>query len=102
MKFERTDSFKGDYGRLSELEQGLFKAAALSFGAACDAFRLDGHPFPKGLRVKQVKGASGIWEMTWSFTGPDGRATWEWINLPTNEPAVRWRRVGGHEVFGAP
>jgi hypothetical protein len=58
-------------------------------------------PFPKKLRVKPVAGAPGIWEMTWSFTGPDGRATFEWIDI-AGEPAVRWRRIGGHAIFASP
>jgi hypothetical protein len=39
--------------------------------------------------------------MTWSFSGPDGRATFEWTEIEA-EPAIRWRRVGGHEIFDAP
>ncbi len=39
--------------------------------------------------------------MTWSFAGPDGRATFEWVTVH-GEPAVRWRRVGGHAIFGNP
>jgi hypothetical protein len=46
-----------------------------------------------------------VWEMTWSFSGPDGRATWEWVNVDGEEgaqPAVRWRRIGDHRIFKAP
>ena len=43
----------------------------------------------------------GVWEMTWSFAGPDGRATFEWATSD-GEPVVRWRRIGGHEIFGQP
>jgi len=39
--------------------------------------------------------------MTWSFSGPDGRATFEWIEID-GEPAIFWRRVGGHEILGEP
>jgi hypothetical protein len=42
--------------------------------------------------------APGLFEMTWSFSGPDGRATFEWIDLD-GEPAVRWRRIGGHLIL---
>jgi hypothetical protein len=58
-------------------------------------------PWPKSLRVKDVEGAPGIWELTWSFAGPDGRATFEWITID-GEQAVRRRRVGGHEIFDDP
>jgi hypothetical protein len=39
--------------------------------------------------------------MTWSWRDPGGRATWEWIALE-EEPAIRWRRVGTHEIFKSP
>jgi len=38
--------------------------------------------------------------MTWSMNDPDGRATWEWIHV-SGEAAIRWRRVGNHEVLDA-
>ena len=56
---------------------------------------------PKGLRIKSVRGARGMWEMTWSFAGPDGRATFEWIEID-DEPAIRWRRVGSYAIFSEP
>jgi len=45
-----------------------------------------------------VERAPGIFEMTWSFSGPDGRATFEWVEID-GQLAVRWRRIGGHEIF---
>ncbi|MEJ7657528.1 MAG: hypothetical protein WKF33_10915 [Thermoleophilaceae bacterium] len=51
--------------------------------------------------MRDVKGAAGVWEMTWSLGGPDGRATWEWVTV-ADEPAIRWRRVGSHAVFAEP
>jgi hypothetical protein len=57
--------------------------------------------WPTSLQVKDVEGAPGVWEMTWSFAGPDGRATFERIEIDA-EPAIRWRRLGGHAIFGAP
>lgn len=57
--------------------------------------------WPASLRVKAVRGAPAVWEMTWSFSGPDGRATFDLIEVD-GEPAIRWRRVGGHEIFERP
>ena len=57
--------------------------------------------WPEDLRIKQVKGYEGIWEMTWSFSGPDGRATFEFVALD-GELAIRWRRIGGHRIFREP
>ena len=57
--------------------------------------------WPASLRVKSVQGHPGIWEMTWSFAGPDGRATFEFIEID-GEPAIRWRRIGDHRIFEPP
>lgn len=56
--------------------------------------------FRKGLRVRGVQGASGVFEMTWA---DDGRATFEYGEpLREGEVHVIWRRVGTHDVFGRP
>ena len=39
--------------------------------------------------------------MTWSFAEPDGRATFEFVEIE-GELAIRWRRIGTHEIFGRP
>ena len=107
MRFETTRSFEADYRRLHVHERQLFREADRKFNAACDAMLASRarSQFPRALRVKAVAGAQGVWEMTWSFSGPDGRATWEWTTVEINGetvPAVRWRRVGGHAIFAEP
>ncbi len=57
--------------------------------------------WPASLRVRRVVAAPGMWEMSWSFSGPDGRATLEWVVID-GRPAIRWRRVGTHAVFRDP
>lgn len=103
MKWETTPAFDADFKRLSENEQQLFrKAVRDAFASAAD--RRAANPsaaWPRRLRVKAVRGAPGIWEMTWSFSGPAGRATFEWTKIE-EEQAIRWRRVGGHEIFDTP
>ena len=102
MKFVLTESFKADYQRLSTTERGLFKQVLAGFVAACDRYAVNAStPWPAGLRVKPVERAPGVFEMTWSFSGPDGRATFEWIQLD-GSLALRWRRIGTHRVFRAP
>ncbi len=102
MKYDRSDDFKADYKRLSEREKGLFKKSYLRMN---DAYAQRGNqalpPWPKSLRIRDVEGATGVFEMTWSFSGPDGRATFEIITI-AGSPAIRWRRIGGHEIFRAP
>jgi len=93
----------GDWSRLSRAEQDAFlEVVRRRFVPACERFAQDpSTPWPRSLRVKRVQGHAGIWEMAWSFAGPDGRATFEWAEVE-GEPAVRWRRIGGHEVFDRP
>ena len=108
MRFERTDVFKSDYKRLSNSNRGLYRQAVREFNDACDQFVLTNDPssWPAKLRVKSVVNAPGVFEMTWSFSGPDGRATWEWTTATdaggTTHPAVRWRRLGDHKIFRNP
>lgn len=69
------------------------------FAPAAAAFLDDpSNGWPVGLRVKSVANTPGVWEMTWSKNNPDGRATFQWITID-GEPAIKWRRVGGHEIF---
>lgn len=103
MKYTRAARFIADLRRLSPAERTLFREAVVEhFVPAAERIATEpGTPWPKGLRVKPMQGAPGVWEMTWSFAGPDGRATFEWIEID-GQPAVRWRRVGGHAIFTAP
>lgn len=56
--------------------------------------------FRKSLRVKGVRGAPNVFEMTWA---PDGRATFQYGDEEVKgEPHVIWRRIGTHDVLGRP
>ena len=103
MRFERTPQFDADLRGLSAQEYQLFRTIARDvFSPACDAFAADPDiTWPRKLRVKDVKGTHGIFEMTWSFAGPDGRATFEWVTVD-GERRIRWRRIGGHRIFSKP
>ena len=102
MKFEVTQSFEADYRRLSPGEASLFRAALGTFVAACDRYAADpAAKWPASLRVRDVEGAPGIWEMTWSFSGPDGRDTFEFVQIE-GSLGVRWRRIGDHSIFARP
>ena len=102
MRFEVTDAFRADRSRLSESERRLVAEVLPTFVAACDRYAADpAAAWPSSLRVKDVAGAPGILEMTCSFSGPDGRATFEWIRIG-GELAVRWRRIGRHGILRNP
>ena len=88
--------FGADFDSLPESQQAAFLVAVAQF---VEDLR-GGGGFRKGLRVKGVKGATGIFEMTWAY---DGRATVEYGDAVTEgEPHVLWRRVGTHAVLDRP
>jgi hypothetical protein len=103
LKFERTPQFDADIRRLSQEEFETFRRVARDeFSPAADRYALDpSSRWPARLRVKPVQGTRGILEMTWSFAGPDGRATFELVNV-RGELRVRWRRIGGHKILKRP
>lgn len=100
MKFETTPAFDRDYRRLEPEHRRAFRLAVNEqFGPACDAQEVDpSAPWPAALRVKPVRNAASVLEMTWSFAGPDGRATFELITVDDDLRCL-WRRVGDHAVF---
>jgi hypothetical protein len=88
--------FRADFERLTPAQQAAF---LLAVGHFVEDLR-SGRPFRKGLRVKGIKGASGIFEMTWA---DDGRASFEYgVEVAKNEAHVIWRRIGTHSVFKQP
>jgi hypothetical protein len=101
VKYQADESFLADYYRLSERERQLFKAAVHQLNQAYAARQSWPPDWPSTLRIKSVAGHPTIWEMTWSFAGPDGRATFELVEVD-GEPAIRWRRIGGHGIFRRP
>ena len=101
MKYERTERARRDYARLNDQEKQHFKDAVRLMNDAFD--RREHHSFPiwpRQLRIKDVEGAKGIWEMTWEWS--NGRATFEYVEVGGGEVAIRWRRIGGHEIFREP
>jgi hypothetical protein len=88
--------FAADFDSLSPQQQGEFLTAVMQF---VEDLR-PGKGFRKGLRVKGVRGAAGIFEMTW---GDDGRATFEYGDpVGEGETHVVWRRIGNHAIFQKP
>lgn len=102
MKFETTPAFEGDVRRLKRKDDfDTFRSVVGDRFIPAAERRLESpeEPWPRSLRVKPVKGAAGVWEMTWEM--PDGRATFEWVEIE-GEPGIRWRRVGTHGIFREP
>lgn len=88
--------FRADFEKLTPAQQAAF---LLAVGQFVEDLR-SGRPFRKGLRVKGIQGAFGIFEMTWAH---DGRGTFEYGDeVVKGEAHVIWRRVGRHSVFKQP
>ena len=88
--------FRADFERLTATQQAAFLVEVQQF---VDDLQRD-QVFRKGLRVKGIQSASGVFEMTWA---PDGRATFEYGDEVTvGVPHVVWRRVGTHTIFKKP
>ena len=85
-----------DFDSLSADQKAAFLTAVAQFVE--DLRRGEG--FRKGLRVKGVKGASGIFEMIWA---DDGRATFEYGDpVSEGETHIIWRRVRAHKILNQP
>jgi hypothetical protein len=102
VKIETTPAFDADYRRLKKEESAAFRRVVPDFAAGCDQFAVDpSFRWPRRLRVARLRGTGGLWEMTWSFASPDGRATFEFVRRE-GELVCRWRRMEDHGVFDSP
>lgn len=102
MKYRVLPRFEADYKKLTPAERRVFKVALASFIAAGREYekKPEGYVWPKSLRVERLQGTS-VMAMTWSFSGPDGRATFH-IETVDGELWVTWRRVGRHAIYRHP
>ena len=99
MKFRTTPAFDRDWKRLPDEHKRIFRERLGDFNQACDAFAADkAVVWPAALRVSRLTGTKSIWEMTWSFAGPDGRGTFEFI-LDEGVLYCQWRRIGDHSIY---
>jgi hypothetical protein len=88
--------FAADFDALAAEQQRALLAAVAEFVKDLEG----GGPFRKSLGVKGIKGAAGLFEMTWA---PDGRATFEYgDDVVRGEPHIVWRRIGAHAIFRQP
>lgn len=102
MKYRTLPRFDADYRRLSPAERGKFPDALREFIVAATSYESSPEHFvwPQSLRVEKLTG-SGVMAMTWSFSGPDGRATFQFETVD-GQMLVVWRRVGRHRIYQQP
>ncbi len=93
---ELLPDFRRDYARLTEEQKKAFRLAVKKF-----VIDLRRGSFRGSLRVKPMQDNPNIFEMTWE--GQDGRATFDYgPEQRPGEKHIRWRRIGGHEIFARP
>lgn len=93
---EVAESFWPGWQRLTPEQQDAFLVVVDKFVE--DLRR--GRGFRAGLRVKGIRGAVGVYELTWA---PDGRATFSYgRSVVGGEPHIIWRRIGTHEILREP
>ena len=93
---EITESFSRDWERLTPEQQRAFR---LAVGKLIDDLRKGGG-LRAGLRVKGVRRAPGVYELT---SASDGRATFSYgRSVVGDEPHIVWRRIGTHEILREP
>lgn len=103
MRYTTTPRFDKDYKAVPREHRRQFTDLMVDFSAACDAYCANpaGYTWPKSLRVSPMTSVNNIWEMTWSFASPDGRATFEFITH-NGETSLLWRRIGSHAIYQKP
>ena len=91
--FEQLRRFDRDFAALPDAQREAFRSAVQKFVA--DLQR--GQGFRQGLRVKGVRGAPGMFELTWAN---DGRATFSYgESRREGEAHIVWHRVGTHDIL---
>ena len=104
MKYVRLPAFLADWQALPEPERAFVKRwLAEIFLPAVAAYEADptGFIWPRSLRFERIKSAGGVCAVTWSFSGPDGRATFQ-FSMIDSEPCLVWRRIGHHDIYHQP
>ena len=92
--YERSPEFIKLHKALSPEQKAAFRAAVEKFVADLKA----GQGFRKGLRVKGIQGAQGLYELTWA---DDGRAVFSYgDSIKEGEPHIIWHAVATHAVLG--
>ena len=90
------DAFRRDWQDLTTEQREQFKAAVRK---VVEDLKL-GRGFRPSLRLKGVRSARGVYELTWAV---NGRATFHYgPSVLPGEPHVIWRRIGTHEILRAP
>ncbi|WP_217641769.1 hypothetical protein [Actinopolyspora alba] len=95
---KRTSRFEKDFKKLTREQRRTFQHVLDT--KFLPALAQSPPSFPPSLRVKRVHGTNRVFEMTWDG---DGRMTWQYeLEQAPGMTTVILRRVGTHDIFGAP
>jgi hypothetical protein len=103
MRFRVDKSFDRDLSKLPPEHRRLFlDLLHKEFLPAIAVGSFTGNPpWPAKLRIHRLQG-SRAYSLTWSFTGPDGRATFHLETGSEGQPLLVWRRIGDHSIYQEP
>lgn len=95
--------FDRDFKKLKREHQTLFLDAHEQFVMEFEQLLINKSfkSVSKKYRVNVLRNTAEIWEMTWSFSRPDDRATFH-LDEIDGEPTIVWRRIGSHGIFKQP
>jgi len=95
---EESAAFLRDFRHLTDSQKARFARALARFVADLLAMEAGQKTwFRPGLRVKPVRGAPDLFEMSWA---PDGRATISWGDpIVSGTRHVLWHRCGTHNIL---
>ncbi|MFF8717059.1 hypothetical protein ACF07T_37355 [Streptomyces sp. NPDC015184] len=93
--YETTARFTSDLDRLTPEQRRRFRRSVEAF---VDGLRTGS--FRPSLRVKGVRRAPGVYELTWAG---NGRATWMYgVEVRRGEHHIIWQRIGTHDILAGP
>ena len=98
MRYQTTAGFDAALAKLPRERRRLFidaTRAHLIPALAAGAHRGE-TPWPKRLRVYKI---GQVYSLTWSFSGPDGRALFAIGPGSDGEPLLTWLAIGYHDIY---
>ncbi|MGV4989128.1 hypothetical protein ACVB8X_43120 [Streptomyces sp. NRAIS4] len=92
--YEALPRFTTDFHRLTLEQRSRFRQTVTAF-----VDDLHAGAFRASLRIKGVRRAPGVFELTWDG---NGRATWSYgPEIVPGEQHIVWR-IGGHDILAGP
>jgi hypothetical protein len=98
VKYRTTAGFENAFAKLPRDHRRLFRDSVRSNllpALAAGAHRGD-VAWPTRLRIHKI---DQVYSLTWSFSGPDGRALFTIGPDSAGEPILTWLAIGYHDIY---